>query len=74
MNIIKRKIKGGGFNIPTSGRAIHRGMRNKITGSGVSSEMFEEIEKVNKGVNPDIVKKFEGLKLKGKPKKYISFN
>jgi hypothetical protein len=74
MNIIRRKA-GGGFNIPMNGtRNVMRRMKSKIAGSGISNEMFEEIEKKNKGVNPDIVRKFEGLKLKGKPKKYISFN
>lgn len=72
--VIRTSIKGGGFNVNAHNGMVMRRMKNKIQGNGISEELLEEIEKTNKGVNPDIVKKFESLKLKGKPKKYISFN
>jgi hypothetical protein len=90
MKIIgRRKFNGGSVILLNNGNA-QRQMRHKIKGSGVSNEMLEEIEtnhsNINngnhgnhgnngrKGITPDIVRKFEGLKFKGKPKKYIDFN
>lgn len=69
-----RTIHRQGSSVKIGNGFVGRRMGHKISGTGVSEEMLIEVEKKNKGVNPDIVKKFEGMKLKGKPKKYINFN
>ena len=74
MRIIGRKKFGSGSVILLNNGNTQRQMRHKIQGSGISNEMFEEVENTKKGLSPEIVRKFEGLKFRGKPKKYIDFN
>jgi hypothetical protein len=76
MNIVKmRGVKGNGFNLLRRNGTVRPHKNKKIAGMGISEKALEEIESGTKGITSDIVRKFEGLRIKPKTSKksYISF-
>ena len=65
-----RKTLGGGLR-------MNRTMRLATKGNGMKKEFYEAIENIEdktKAYSPDLVKKFESVKIRsGKPKSYITF-
>lgn len=67
---IGRRVQGGGLR-------MNRTMRLSTKGKGMKEDFYEEISKIEdktKSFSPELVKKFESVKIKGsKPKSYITF-
>lgn len=76
MHIVKmRGVKGSGFNLLKVNGTVRQHKNKKIAGMGISDKALEEIESGARGMTSDIVRKFEGLRIKPKTSKksYITF-
>ena len=70
-------MSAGGKKVLGGGLRMKRNMRMATQGNGVKKEFYEAVENIEdpyKAYSPNLVKKFESVKIKSsKPKSYITF-